>query len=25
MFPVERGIDNQPDEIKERYKNAGPR
>jgi len=25
MFPVERGIDNQPDSIKERYKNAGPR
>ena len=25
MFPVERGLDNQPDSIKERYKNAGPR
>jgi len=25
MFPVERGIDNQPDEIKERYKKSGPR
>ncbi len=25
MFPVERGIDNQTNEIKERYKKAGPR
>jgi Fe-S-cluster-containing dehydrogenase component len=25
MFPVERGLDNQSDEIKERYKKAGPR
>ena len=25
MFPVERGLDNQTDAIKDRYKNAGPR
>ena len=25
MFPVERGLDNQDESIKERYKNSGPR
>jgi molybdopterin-containing oxidoreductase family iron-sulfur binding subunit len=25
MFPVERGLDNQDDSIKDRYKDAGPR
>jgi molybdopterin-containing oxidoreductase family iron-sulfur binding subunit len=25
LFPVERGLEDLPEDIKERYKNAGPR